>query len=117
MDKFISELHYYLSQNLWHKAIDFCTEELDKGRDQEQYCSTTRSTVLNLEIPGLHFLKTERSVYPDCNLLSHIINGNDADNVGIAGIKKVFENALRESTNPISLSIAMKIQYAAWDEL
>ena len=33
MDKFISELHYYLRQNLWHTAIDFCTEELDKGRD------------------------------------------------------------------------------------
>ena len=33
MDIFISELHYYLRQNLWHTAIDFCTEELDKGRD------------------------------------------------------------------------------------
>ena len=33
MDKFISELHYYLRQNLWHTAIDYCTEELDKGRD------------------------------------------------------------------------------------
>ena len=33
MDKFISELHYYLCQNLWHTAINFCTEELDKGRD------------------------------------------------------------------------------------
>ena len=33
MDKFISELHYYLRQNLWHSAINFCTEELDKGRD------------------------------------------------------------------------------------
>ena len=33
MDKFISELHYYLRQNLWHTAINFCTEELDKGRD------------------------------------------------------------------------------------
>ena len=33
MDKFISELHYYLREGLWHTAIDFCTEELDKGRD------------------------------------------------------------------------------------
>ena len=33
MDKFISELHYYLRQTLWHTAINFCTEELDKGRD------------------------------------------------------------------------------------
>ena len=33
MDKFISELHYYLRESLWHTAIEFCTEELDKGRD------------------------------------------------------------------------------------
>jgi cell division protein FtsI (penicillin-binding protein 3) len=73
--------------------------------------------VLNLGIPGMHFLKTERRVYPDCNLLSHIIGGSDVDNVGIAGIEKVFDDALRESTNPISLSIDMKIQYAVRDEL
>jgi cell division protein FtsI (penicillin-binding protein 3) len=65
----------------------------------------------------MHFLKTERRVYPDCNLLSHIIGGSDVDNVGIAGIEKVFDDALRESTNPISLSIDMKIQYAVRDEL
>lgn len=73
--------------------------------------------VLNLGIPGTHFLKTERRVYPDCNLLSHVIGGSDVDNVGIAGIEKVFDDALRESTNPISLSIDMKIQYAVRDEL
>ena len=73
--------------------------------------------VLNLGIPGMHFLKTERRVYPDCNLLSHVIGGSDVDNVGIAGIEKVFDDALRESTNPISLSIDMKIQYAVRDEL
>ena len=36
------------------------------------------------------------------NLLSYIIDGSDVDNVGIAGIEKVFDGALRESTNPIS---------------
>ena len=33
MEKFNSELHYYLREKLWHTAITFCTEELDKGRD------------------------------------------------------------------------------------
>ena len=50
-------------------------------------------------------------------MLSHIIDGSDVDNVGIAGIEKVFDDALRESTNPISLSIDMKIQYAVRDGL
>ena len=33
MEKFNAELHYYLREKLWHTAITFCTEELDKGRD------------------------------------------------------------------------------------
>ena len=33
MDKFNAELHYYLREQLWHTAITFCTEELEKGRD------------------------------------------------------------------------------------
>ena len=33
MEKFNAELHYYLREQLWHTAIDFCTEELEKGRD------------------------------------------------------------------------------------
>jgi len=33
------------------------------------------------------------------NLLSYIIDGSDVDNVGIAGIEKVFDGAMREFTN------------------
>lgn len=73
--------------------------------------------VLNQGIPGLHFLKTERRVYPDQNLLAHVIGGTDIDNVGIAGIEKVFDETLRASDNPIILSIDMKIQHAVHDEL
>lgn len=73
--------------------------------------------ILNLGIPGMHFLKTERRVYPDKNLVAHVIGGTDVDNVGIAGIEKVFDDSLRESTDPISLSIDTKIQYAVRDEL
>ena len=73
--------------------------------------------VLNQGLPGLHFIKTERRVYPDKNLLSHIIGGTDIDNIGIAGIEKVFDEALRESSKPIALSIDLNIQYAVREEL
>ena len=33
MEKFNAELHYYLREQLWHTAITFCSEELEKGRD------------------------------------------------------------------------------------
>ncbi len=73
--------------------------------------------VLNQGIPGFHFLKTERRVYPDKNLFSHVIGGIDIDNIGIAGIEKVFDEALRESSQPIKLSMDVNIQYAVRNEL
>ena len=41
MDQFISELHYYIREKLWHSAIKLCTEELQKGKDP--YISFWRS--------------------------------------------------------------------------
>ena len=73
--------------------------------------------ILNQGIPGFHFLKTEKRVYPDKNLLAHVIGGTDIDNNGIAGIEKVFDEALKSSTHPISLSIDLNIQHAVHDEL
>lgn len=73
--------------------------------------------ILNQGIPGFHFLKTEKRVYPDKNLLSHIIGGTDIDNQGIAGIEKVFDESLKFSNHPIILSIDINIQHAVHDEL
>ncbi|MDR2794813.1 MAG: penicillin-binding protein 2 [Holosporaceae bacterium] len=73
--------------------------------------------VLNQGIPGLHFFKTEKRVYPDRNLLAHVIGGTDIDNMGIAGVEKVFDELLKSSNAPLTLSIDMKVQHAVHDEL
>jgi cell division protein FtsI (penicillin-binding protein 3) len=73
--------------------------------------------VLNQGIPGVHFLKTERRVYPDRHLLGHVIGGTDIDNIGIAGIEKVFDEPLKASGKPIVLSIDLKVQHAVHDVL
>ena len=78
---------------------------------------TQEQEILNQGIPGFYFLKTEKRVYPDKNLLAHVIGGTDVDNNGIAGIEKVFDEALKSSTRPISLSIDMNIQHAVHDEM
>lgn len=78
---------------------------------------TQEQEILNQGIPGFHFLKTEKRVYPDKNLLAHVVGGTDIDNNGIAGIEKVFDEALKSSTHPISLSIDINIQHAVHDEL
>jgi cell division protein FtsI (penicillin-binding protein 3) len=91
----------------WKKFL-WIKRNLSPGQEQ---------AVLNEGVPGMHFLKTERRVYPDGNLLSHVIGGTDVDNVGIAGIEKVFDESLQESSKPIALSIDVKIQHAVRDEL
>lgn len=78
---------------------------------------TQEQEVLNQGIPGFHFLKTEKRVYPDKNLLAHVIGGTDIDNHGIAGIEKVFDESLKFSEHPIVLSIDLNIQHAVHDEL
>ncbi|MDR2106984.1 MAG: penicillin-binding protein 2 [Holosporaceae bacterium] len=76
-----------------------------------------QQAVLNQGVPGMHFMRTEHRVYPDGNLLAHVIGGTDVDNVGIAGVEKVFDESLRGSPEPLVLSLDVKIQYAVRDEL
>ncbi len=76
-----------------------------------------QESLLSLGITGIYFIKTERRLYPDRNLVSHVLGGTDIDNVGIAGIE-LYENArLIKSLEPLKLSIDIRIQHAVRDEL
>jgi len=70
-----------------------------------------------LGIPGLLFERGERRIYPHGNLLSHVVGMTDVDNKGVAGIEKRFENALRESQEPLALSIDIRVQTIVRNEL
>ncbi|MBX9635215.1 MAG: penicillin-binding protein 2, partial [Magnetospirillum sp.] len=70
-----------------------------------------------LGIPGLYFEKGERRVYPHGNLAAHIVGMTDIDNKGIAGIEKRFDEALRTGTDPVKLSIDIRLQTVVRNEL
>ena len=70
-----------------------------------------------LGIPGLLFEKGERRIYPHGNLVSHVVGMTDVDNKGVAGIEKRFENALKESHEPLGLAIDIRIQTIVRNEL
>ena len=70
-----------------------------------------------LGIPGLLFEKGERRIYPHGNLVSHVVGMTDVDNKGIAGIEKRFENALKESHEPLGLAIDIRVQTIVRNEL
>lgn len=70
-----------------------------------------------LGIPGLHFEKGERRVYPHGNLVAHVVGMTDIDNKGIAGIERHFDARLSDDASPLALSLDLGIQNVVRGEL
>lgn len=80
---------------------------------QQQY------DVNRLGIPGLYFQKEYVRVYPQGNLLSHVLGFVGTDNNGLAGIEKYFDARLRDtkSREPLKLAVDVRMQYLMYDQL
>lgn len=75
--------------------------------------------VNKLGIPGLYFQKEYVRVYPQGNLLSHVMGFVGMDNNGLAGIEKFFDKSLRDANShqPLKLAIDVRIQNLMYDQL
>lgn len=74
--------------------------------------------VHDLGLPGLYFIREEKRVYPQGNLMSHILGYVDVDGRGLAGIEKYYNEHLIENNNqPLQLSIDSRIQQTLKEEL
>ena len=71
----------------------------------------------DLGIPGLYFEDSERRVYPQGSLVSHVVGLTDWDNKGIAGIEKTFDGQLSGEHQPVRLSIDLRVQDILRNEL
>lgn len=67
--------------------------------------------VNKLGIPGIDFRYEERRIYPADNLASHVVGYTDRDGIGIAGLEKKFEEQLKDSAEPLTLSLDARIQH------
>ena len=73
-----------------------------------------------LGLPGLKFKEEEKRVYPNGSLASHSLGYVDVDGNGIAGIEHFFNNRLNDpslASDPLRLSIDVRVQHALADEL
>jgi cell division protein FtsI (penicillin-binding protein 3) len=73
--------------------------------------------VNRLGIPGLFFQREERRVYPHGKLAAHIVGFTDIDNRGLAGMEQSFDEDLRQSDEPLKLSIDIRVQHILREEL
>ncbi|GJL86078.1 MAG: peptidoglycan glycosyltransferase [Micavibrio sp.] len=67
--------------------------------------------VLELGQPGLGFQRTDRRIYPQGELSSHLIGYTNVDNHGLAGIERSFDRFLGDG-KPLTLTIDIRLQHA-----
>jgi len=70
-----------------------------------------------LGFPELEFQESETRVYPQKELLAHVLGNTDIDNKGISGLEKSLNERLGSSTKDLQLTIDLGVQYAVRDEL
>ncbi len=73
--------------------------------------------VNSLGIPGLYFQREERRVYPNGAIASHVLGFANVDNRGLAGVERYFDKRLTGTSEPLELSIDLRVQHVLRDEL
>ena len=56
-------------------------------------------------------------IYPQKNLLSHIVGQIDDNNNGVSGLEMSFNDQLKQNINPLNLTIDIDLQYLIREEL
>ncbi|MCW3477929.1 peptidoglycan D,D-transpeptidase FtsI family protein, partial [Limobrevibacterium gyesilva] len=70
-----------------------------------------------LGIPGIDFESTERRRYPLGRVAAQVLGGVDVDGHGVAGVERFFDQRLRDSPQPLKLSLDVRVQAVVRDEL
>ncbi len=70
-----------------------------------------------LGFPELGFENSEVRIYPQKELLSHILGNTDIDSNGVSGLEKALNSRLSSSTRDLYLTIDLGVQYIVRDEL
>ncbi|MBO6947283.1 MAG: penicillin-binding protein 2 [Rhodospirillales bacterium] len=63
-----------------------------------------------LGLPGFDFIEEERRIYPHGPLNAHVLGATDIDGNGVSGVEAYFDQRLRQSANPLSLSLDVRVQ-------
>ncbi|HWK46002.1 MAG TPA: penicillin-binding protein 2 [Stellaceae bacterium] len=84
---------------------------------QRRLTAPQQEAVNRLGIPGLEFQREDRRIYPDGPLAAHVVGYSGLDNKGLAGMERSFDGALSGQTQPLQLSIDIRLQNIVREEL
>jgi cell division protein FtsI (penicillin-binding protein 3) len=84
----------------------------------ERQITPAEELALNaLGIPGIYFQPGEKRRYPLGRVAAQVLGGVDVDSHGVAGVERSFESRLESSSEPLRLSIDVRVQGVLRDEL
>jgi cell division protein FtsI (penicillin-binding protein 3) len=70
-----------------------------------------------LGIPGIYFQEGQKRIYPMGRVAAQVLGGVDVDSHGVAGVEKAFDKRLATDSEPLRLSIDVRVQGVIRDEL
>src|SRR5215475_4062084 len=74
-------------------------------------------SVMRLGFPGLTFEKAYKRYYPSGRIVAHAVGQVDPDDNGISGLELGLNERVRGATNPVELSLDMRVQYVLEHEM
>jgi cell division protein FtsI (penicillin-binding protein 3) len=84
----------------------------------ERHITPNEELAINaLGIPGIYFQHGEKRSYPLGRVAAQVLGGVDVDSHGVAGVEKAFDKRLETSSEPLRLSIDVRVQAVMRDEL
>ena len=84
---------------------------------ERQITPTEELAVNALGIPGVYFQPGEKRRYPLGRVAAQVLGGVDVDSHGVAGVERAFEKRLAHNSEPLRLSIDVRVQGVMRDEL
>ncbi|MDB5492608.1 MAG: Cell division protein FtsI [Micavibrio sp.] len=73
--------------------------------------------ILNMGQPGLNFQDEAHRIYPQGAIASHIVGFTDIDGRGLGGVERNFNALLETGTQPLKLTIDIRLQHIMRREL
>lgn len=76
-----------------------------------------QSKVLYLGYPGLNFKEEMHRIYPQGALAVHMVGASGVDGQGLSGIEASFDDLLKNSSEPLQLTIDVRLQHVLKREI
>jgi cell division protein FtsI (penicillin-binding protein 3) len=96
-------------------------QRLNSGKQfvylERQITPSEEEAINSLGIPGIYFQPGQKRRYPLGHVAAQVLGGVDVDSHGVAGVERAFENRLESDSEPLRLSIDVRVQGVMRDEL